>query len=102
MDDGSGSGGLVAASPAKSSSTGSCAAPTPPESRRRACPCHTARPRRFSLLGLLEQRFDLLLQPLLGLSHLRITLRLVLAGVGLDLGTVDGHVPQLDQARLLA
>ncbi len=39
---------------------------------------------------------------LFGLVHPRITLRLVFTRVRLDLGSVDGHVPQLDQARLLA
>jgi hypothetical protein len=57
---------------------------------------------RVNIFGLLQQRFNLRLQPLLGLSHPRIAHRLVLTRVGLDRGSIDGHVPQLHLPRLLA
>lgn len=57
---------------------------------------------RIHILGLLEQRLDLRFQPRLGLSHARVTHRLMLARVGLDLGSIDRHMAQLHQTGLFA
>src|ERR1019366_5346776 len=54
----------------------------------------------FSSRGLCQQRIDLLLQARLGLVHALVAHRLVLAGVCLDLRSVDGHVAQLHQSSL--
>ena len=53
-------------------------------------------------LGALEQRVDLRLEFSLGLLHALAAHRLVAAGVGQDLGAVDGHRAQPDQSHLLA
>ncbi|GEM_PF-2107030 len=47
--------------------------------------------------GLREKRRDLALQRLLGLTHPAVTHRLVLGGIGQDLGPVEGHVSQAHQ-----
>ena len=52
-------------------------------------------------LGALQQGLDLRLEFTLGLLHALVAYCLVAAGVGLDLGAVDGHSAQLDQPHLL-
>jgi hypothetical protein len=54
----------------------------------------------IGLFGGGQQRIDLLLQARLGLVHVLVAHRLVLAGVGLDLGSIDGHMAQLHQSSL--
>ena len=49
----------------------------------------------IGLFGRSQQRIDLLLQPRLGLVHVLVAHRLVLAGVRLDLCAVDRHMAQL-------
>lgn len=53
-------------------------------------------------LGLLEQRLDLGLQPGLLRDHAAVAHRLVLRGIRLDLGPIQGDVPQFHQTRPLA
>src|ERR1039458_4575041 len=54
----------------------------------------------IGLFGGGQQRIDLLLQARLGLVHVLVAHRLVLAGVGLDLGSIEGHMAQLHQSSL--
>ena len=51
-------------------------------------------------LGTPQQGVDLCLEFSLGLLHALVAHRLVAAGVGLELGAVDGHRAQLDQTHL--
>ena len=55
---------------------------------------------RVGGLRALQQRIDLGLQFGFGLLHALKAHRLVAAGVGLELGAVDGHSAQLDQTHL--
>ena len=57
---------------------------------------------RFHILGLLQQLFNLRLQPLFALAHPRMTHGLVPAGVRLDLGSIDGHITQFHQTGLFS
>src|SRR5580658_360000 len=54
----------------------------------------------IGLFGVGQQRIDLLLQARLGLVHVLVAHRLVLAGLGLDLGSIAGHMAQLHQSSL--
>jgi hypothetical protein len=56
----------------------------------------------IGLFGPGQQRIDLLLQARLGLVHTLVTHRFVLAGVGLGLGSLDGHMAQFHQSCLRA
>jgi hypothetical protein len=54
----------------------------------------------IGLFGVGQQRIDLLLQARLGLVHVLVAHRLMLAGLGLDLGSIAGHMAQLHQSSL--
>lgn len=57
---------------------------------------------RVGLFCAREQFGNLLLEAPFSVDHPSVAHRLVLGRVGIDLGTVDGDVPELDQSRLLA
>jgi hypothetical protein len=52
----------------------------------------------IGLFGGGQQRIDLLFQACLGLVHTLVAHRLVLADVGLDLGSVNGRMAQFHQS----
>jgi hypothetical protein len=57
---------------------------------------------RIEDLGLAHQGVDLLLQLLLGLEHPLVAHGLVLGGIGVNLGAIEGHMAEAHHPSLLA
>ncbi len=64
-------------------------------------PCQFRRQLLVGLCCLGQLRFHFFPQTLFGLVHSLVAHRFMLAGVGFDLRSVDGHVSEFDQPRFL-